>query len=85
MHNKQPNTITTHESGQPKLPAIMLPREKREVQIKRGDIEDILGSYKRANLQVYNEGLNFSFRSDDFSLQADIKWSAIKIIKELFR
>jgi hypothetical protein len=79
------NSPFNNQSTESELPAIMLPREKREILVKRRDTKELIDSYKKANLSVHDEGINFTFNSPELSFQADIKWSAIRIIKELFQ
>ena len=45
---------------------------------------ELLKSY-RSQLSVRDEGLSFNHTSPHGSLSVDVKWSAIKIIMELFK
>ena len=75
---------TRDESRQPELPAIVLPRDVVELQTQRDDARELMKSY-RSQLSVRDEGLTFNHTSTHGSLSVDVKWSALKIVMELFK
>lgn len=68
-------------SAQPKLPVIMLPREGGAVSSKRRDVQELSTSL----IKVHDEGVDLSFVSENVSVTIDVKWSALRILKELFK
>ena len=86
LHGDTITTLTSSrdESRQPELPVVMLPREPVSLQTKRDDAGDLIKGYK-SQFSVRDEGLSFNHTSTHGSLSVDVKWSAIRIVMELFK
>ena len=82
-HNLQViNSPELPDAGaQPELPVIVLPRGGRAVSSKRRDVQELSTSL----IKVHDEGVDLSFVSENVSVTIDVKWSALRILKELFK
>ena len=86
LHGETITSLTgsRDESRQPELPVVVLPREPVSLQTKRDDVGDLIKGY-RSHFSIKDEGLSLNHTSTHGSFSVDIKWSAVKIIMELFK
>jgi len=69
---------------QPELPIVVLPGEPLDLQTKRDHVGELIKGY-RSQFSIRDEGLSFNHTSSHGSLTVDVKWSALKIVMELFK